>query len=85
MSVEPDLQVTVVGDEVSGAPNVVLNLGTSLSGEVLDESIDRGGAAGTLQGHKVGGETGDVRRGYKCVSGISVYKADIAGSGTYPC
>lgn len=79
-----DLQVTVVGDEVSGALDVVLDLGASLSGEVLDERIYRGGTAGTLQGHEVGGETGNVGRGCKFVSWIPVYNKAECWLGDLP-
>jgi hypothetical protein len=59
------LLVAVVGDAVGSALDVVLDLGTGLSSETLDEAGDLGRTVELLEAHEVGGETGNVRRGYE--------------------
>lgn len=59
-----DLQFTVVGDEVGGSGNVLLDRGAGGSGEVLDEGGDVVDVGETLESHQVGSETGNVRSGY---------------------
>jgi hypothetical protein len=58
------LLVAVVGDTVSGATDVVADLGTALLSEALDKADDLVGAVELLETHKVGGETGNVRGGH---------------------
>ena len=59
------LLVAVVGDVAGSALDVVLDLGTSLSSEALDEAGDLSRAVELLEAHEVGGETGNMRRGYE--------------------
>lgn len=56
-----DLEVGVVGNEVGSTSNVLLNSGTSLGSEVLDEVADIVDVGDALKSHQVGGKTGNVR------------------------
>lgn len=56
-----DLEVGVVGNEVGGASNVLLDSGTSLGGEVLDKAGNTVKGVDILESHQVGGKTGNMR------------------------
>lgn len=55
--------VAVVGNEGRCVASVVDDLGARLLGELLDELVDLGDGGDVLEGHEVGGETGNVGRG----------------------
>jgi hypothetical protein len=59
------LLVAVVGDVVGCALDIVSDLGTGLPSEALDEAGDLSRTIELLEAHEVGGETGNVRRGYE--------------------
>lgn len=58
------LEDAVVGNEVGGSRNVLLDLDTGLAGQVLDEVADIGDVGDTLESHQVGGKTSNVGGGY---------------------